>query len=62
MKNHNLQTDAFRELTEEEKYSLNGGGFAYDVGRLIRFIIKAGPYGQFTPAAIIDAAAAPYIE
>ena len=57
MKKTDSIPDNFRELSPREKYTYTGGGFAYDVGRFIRFVIIAGPNGQFTPAAIIDAAA-----
>ncbi len=62
MKNFDLQTDNFRELTSREKHNCSGGGFAYDIGRLIRFIIISGPSGQFTPMAVVDAAAAAHIK
>lgn len=47
----------FRDLSPDEILNCNGGGFAYDVGRLIRFAIISGPNGQWTPAAILDACA-----
>jgi hypothetical protein len=55
MKKNDLQPEHFRDLTEGENYSCTGGGFAYDVGRLIRFVIIAGPSGQWAPAAVLDA-------
>jgi hypothetical protein len=55
MKMKDLQTKHFRDLTAPEMCSCNGGSFAYDVGRLIRFVILAGPQGQFTPMAFTDA-------
>lgn len=57
MKQTLSQTQIFRELTSAEKYALSGGGFAYDAGRFIRFVCIAGPNGQWTPMAILDACA-----
>ncbi len=43
MKNFEFQLHDFRDLTEEENQCCTGGGFAYDVGRFIRFItLSAG--------------------
>lgn len=33
----------YQALTECELSSINGGGFAYDLGFAIRFLIKVGP-------------------
>jgi hypothetical protein len=49
-----LTVQSFRELSPEEQLAFNGGGFAYDAGRVLRFIIIAGPRGQFTPMAVTD--------
>ena len=57
MKNKNFLPQDFRELTGEENFACTGGGFAYDVGRFIRFSIISGPSGLFTPCAILDACA-----
>ncbi len=42
MKNTDFVTENFRELSCDEKFNCTGGGFAYDVGRFIRFSIIAG--------------------
>lgn len=57
MRKKNFQPSKFRDLTSEEILNCTGGGFAYDVGRFIRFAIISGPSGQWTPAAILDACA-----
>ena len=56
MKNLDIQSQGFRELSTEEQQIYSGGGFAYDVGRLIRFLV-IGAGGMGGPAnAIGDAA------
>lgn len=55
MKNIDYQPQYFRELSGDEKFACTGGGFAYDVGRFIRFSIISGPSGLFAPYAIFDA-------
>ena len=57
MKNKNLNESGFRTLDIEESRMYNGGGFAYDAGRFLRFVAIAGPSGAFTPMAIMDAIA-----
>ena len=44
----------FRELSTGEETSLSGGGFAYDAGRVIRFLAIAGPSGSHAPMAVFD--------
>jgi len=39
MKSSEFQPNDFRDLTQDESHSCNGGGFAFDVGRFIRFSI-----------------------
>jgi hypothetical protein len=34
--------ESFSELTVEQLREMNGGGFAYDVGRILRFIGLSG--------------------
>ena len=55
MKKTNFLPQDFRELRDEEYLACTGGGFAYDVGRFLRFVSIAGPFGTFAPAAILDA-------
>lgn len=40
----------FKNLEEKQLLELNGGGFAYDVGRVIRFIGISIANGGGTPA------------
>ena len=44
----------FNNMNAEQLMKMNGGGFAYDIGRIIRFIGIAGPNGMYTEVAIID--------
>jgi len=60
MNKNDYHSQNFRELTVDEAIICNGGSFAYDVGRLIRFVGISGPSGLFTPMAIMDAGASPY--
>lgn len=56
MKNNEISEQNFRELTISECYQSSGGGFAYDVGRLLRFVtISHGVTG--VPGAVLDAVA-----
>jgi len=55
MKKSDFTEQHFQDLSTEEKFNYSGGGFAYDVGRLLRFLAIAGPWGQFTPMAVTDA-------
>ena len=57
MKNTDFITENFREMSGDEKFACTGGGFAYDVGRFIRFAIISGPSGLFVPCALLDACA-----
>ena len=57
MKKHESPENCYRELTEKESQSCFGGSFAFDVGRLIRFMAISGPSGQWAPAALLDAVA-----
>ena len=54
MKNIDYQPQDFRELSGDEKFACTGGGFAYDVGRYIRFSIICGG-GNGIHMAILDA-------
>lgn len=60
MKNFDFQSHDFRDMTLEENHSCSGGGFAYDVGRFIRFSIISMGGGVNTAMAIADAVAAQY--
>ena len=51
MKN-NFEIDGLQLLSKKEAIQIDAGGFAYDVGRCIRFICINAFYG--TPAAIVD--------
>ncbi len=42
MKKTDFLPREYRELTCEESFGCNGGGFAYDAGRLIRYLSIAG--------------------
>lgn len=55
MKNSEFQLRDFTSLTEEENQCCTGGGFAYDVGRAIRFIALSAPGGIFVANGIYDA-------
>jgi hypothetical protein len=55
MKNYDLQFENFCELSAEERIASFGGGFAYDVGRALRFIFITGPNGAGAGDAIGDA-------
>ncbi len=57
MKIYESQLNDFRDLTTDETYACNGGGFAFDVGRFIRFNIIAFGGGVNLAMAIGDAAA-----
>ncbi len=52
MKNIDFLQNNFRELTTEESYTCNGGGFAYDAGRFLRFalISQGGVHHAITDA------------
>lgn len=54
MKKKDFLPQEYRELTGEESFECNGGGFAYDVGRLIRFICNSGHNGANVGLAIGD--------
>lgn len=43
-----------QELTGRERSTINGGGFAYDLGFAIRFIVKTGPNAGGATTAIAD--------
>ena len=49
------QLHDFRDLTTDETYACNGGGFAFDVGRFIRFSIISFGGGVNTVNAMGDA-------
>ena len=55
MKIYEFQLQDFRDMTEEENHHCTGGGFAYDVGRAIRFIALSAPGGIFIANGIYDA-------
>jgi hypothetical protein len=50
-----MNTSDFTELNPEECMALSGGGFAYDVGRIIRWLALGGasatPYGVASATA-----------
>jgi hypothetical protein len=41
-----MKTQLFIELSAAEACDIEAGNFAYDVGRVIRFIILTGPTGS----------------
>jgi bacteriocin-like protein len=43
MKANAMESGKFKLLNEDQLTEINGGGFAYDVGRVIRFFIMAAP-------------------
>jgi hypothetical protein len=47
--------DFFKTLKGEQLSSINGGGFAYDVGRVIRFLVMSG--GGQNPFLLANATA-----
>lgn len=60
MKNSEIITNGFSEISEKEATKLNGGGFAYDFARLLRFVgvyIGNGTGMPGTAAAAADLAA-----
>jgi hypothetical protein len=52
-----IEINSFRELRHEECLRYTGGGFAYDAGRFIRFIVISAGGGINTAYAIADAVA-----
>jgi hypothetical protein len=40
----------FSTMSAEQLRVVNGGGFAYDIGRFIRFLVKSGGGATFTNA------------
>ena len=56
MKNSDFQSQEFRDLTMEENYAYSGGGFAYDAGRFLRFMVISAGGGVNLAMAIADAA------
>ena len=60
MKNTKILKPGFSEIYEPETARLNGGGFAYDVGRTLRFFgiyLGNGTGIPGTVAAVADLAA-----
>lgn len=55
MNKNEFHGNCFRDMTLKESQSCCGGSFAFDVGRLIRFVTISGPAGQWAPAAMLDA-------
>lgn len=49
-----MKIENFTSLGSQELLETNGGGFAFDAGRVIRFISLMGYKGIFTPYAIAD--------
>jgi len=47
-------SEKFRPIDRERLTDINGGGFAYDVGRVIRFVILSADPILGTSAAIAD--------
>ena len=54
MKETDFLPQEYRELTCEESFGCNGGGFAYDVGRLLRFMVLCSPNGSGVLCAVND--------
>lgn len=48
-----MNTNVAKELTADELLGVEGGSFAYDVGRVVRFIVLAGG-GEFAGQAVAD--------
>ncbi|HVT73905.1 MAG TPA: hypothetical protein VHD61_12270 [Lacunisphaera sp.] len=48
-----MNTNLAQELTADELPAIEGGNFAYDVGRVVRFIVLAGG-GEFAGQAVAD--------
>ena len=46
-------TEFFSTMGAEQLHEVNGGGFAYDVGRVLRFIALSG--GGLNPIALTNA-------
>jgi hypothetical protein len=44
----------FTPMGTEQLLEINGGGFAYDVGRVIRFIGLSGPNWSMVSYAVFD--------
>jgi hypothetical protein len=55
MKNPVFQTENFRQISDKEAFDCTGGGFAYDVGRLLRFVGIAQGGDMGLASAIADA-------
>ena len=49
-----MNIENFKSLGTQELLETNGGGFAHDVGRVIRFIGLMGINGINTPMAVSD--------
>ena len=49
-----MNIENFASLGAQELLETNGGGFAHDVGRVIRFIGLMGANGINTPMAVAD--------
>ena len=47
------KTEHFMSLDETDLEEINGGGFAYDVGRVLRFLVISG--GGLNPFGIAEA-------
>jgi hypothetical protein len=57
MESTNYLPNGVKELTKEDLFIVNGGGFAYDLGFLIRecvIYVANGGNGPGTVAAIVD--------
>ena len=48
------QLSQFTPMNEAMLLEINGGGFAYDVGRALRFLLLMGPSGTNTAIATCD--------
>jgi hypothetical protein len=44
----------FKAMDSQELVEINGGGFAYDVGRVLRFISLMGPNALISANAISE--------
>jgi hypothetical protein len=51
-----METESFTPISQGEALVINGGGFAYDVGRVLRFLYISGLGSSVigTTMAVID--------
>lgn len=48
------QNETFSTLDADQLMEINGGGFAYDLGRILRFIGLSGGSGSMIYQALVD--------